>query len=195
MPMGALSALYLASNIGEGKKVISYHSPTVGAAQMRFVAAKGVFDQFDIENVNEMHYPGSGDPQQTCYEAVRNALTADVKKEIKGVWTHYDGYGISAARAAMDMGREDVMVVTCVDSVPFYRALAELPTLHASAGNSALMWDWTGRMFRNLDKIFKGEPFRDQEVWFSVPYLVTKGNQPPPGFYYSECGYDGKPDF
>ena len=63
----------------------------------------------------------------------------------------------------------------------------------ATSGTLGLTWQWTGRLFQNLDKIFAGKPFKDQEVWFSTPYLVTKDNLPPPGYYYSDCGYDGRP--
>jgi ABC-type sugar transport system substrate-binding protein len=193
MPFGALSALYLATKIPEGSKILVYHDPRVGTSQMRFEAAQVVFKMYNITVKQELHYPGSGDPSQVSYEMLKNAILADTKKEIVGIWTHWEGYGISAARAAVDMGRNEIIVTTSDDSPNTYNELRNLPTLHATSGTLGLTWQWTGRLFNNLDKIFAGEPFKDQEVWFSVPYLVTKNTLPPPGYYYSDCGYEGRP--
>ncbi|HXX36244.1 MAG TPA: substrate-binding domain-containing protein [Thermodesulfobacteriota bacterium] len=193
MAMGALSSMYLVTKLHEGDKVLVFIDPQVGNCVFRFNTAKVTFDMYRIKIAQEMHYPGKGDPSQVCYEAVRNALLADTKKEIKGVWTHWEGYGIPAARAAMDMGRKDIVVVTSDGSPNTYKELRELPTLHAT---SDTIWDapnWTSHLFKNFDKIFAGQPFVDNEVWFSVPNLVTKENLPPPGYYYSPCGYKGRP--
>jgi len=192
MGFAALSSLYLVSKLQEGDKILVYHDPRVSTSLFRFNTAKVTFDSYRIKIAQEMHYPGSGDPSQVCYEAMKNAFLADTKKEIKGVWTHWEGYGIPAARAAMDMGRKDIVVVTCDDAPNTYSALREIPTLHATSGANWDAEEWTGRLFRNLDKIFAGKPFEDQEIWFSMPNLVTKDNLPPPGYYYSPCGYKGR---
>lgn len=196
MPFGALSSLYLASKLKEGDKILVYHDPRLETSLFRFGAAKVTFQMYNIEVAQEMHYPGAGDPSQVAYEMIKNALLADTKKEIKGIWTHSEHAGVPAARAAVDMGRTEIVVVTSDDSPNTYSVLRNNPTLHATSGTLGLTGYWTGRLFKNLDKIFAGEPFEDQEVWFSTPYLVTKDTLPPKGYYYSDCGYEGRlPDF
>jgi len=192
MGFAALSSLFLVSKLAEGDKVIAYHNPLVQTSLFRFNTAKVTFDSYRIKFI-EMHSPATGDPYQNSYDGIKNALLADTKKEIKGIWTHWEGFGVSAARAAMDMGRTEIVVATCDDAPNTYTALREIPTLHATSGAN---WDapgWTGRLFKNFDKIFAGEPFEDQEIWFSIPNLVTKNNLPPPGYYFSPCGYEGRP--
>jgi len=195
MGLAALSSLYLVSKLHEGDKVIAYHNPLVETSLFRFNTAKVAFDSYRIKYV-EMNAPASGDPYQNSYDGIKNALLADTKKEIKGIWTHWEGFGVSAARAAMDMGRKDIIVVTCDDAPNTYTALRELPTLWATSGAN---WDapnWTLRLFKVFDQVFAGKPVKDQEIWFSMPNLVTKDNLPPPGYYYNPCGYEGrKPDF
>jgi len=190
----ALSSLALVSQLHPGDKVIAYHDPRVSTSLFRFNVAKVVFDSYNIKLAQEMHYTGTGgDPSQACYEAIKNALLADTKKEIKGIWTHWEGYGIPAARAAQEMRRKDVVVVTCDDAPNTYKEIRELPNLYATSGAN---WDapqWTQRLFLNLDKIFAGQPFQDEEIWFSMPDLVTKANVPPPGYYYNPCGYKNRP--
>jgi ABC-type sugar transport system substrate-binding protein len=193
MGIGALSSLYLVSKLHEGDKILVYYYPIVSTELFRFNAAKVTFDMYKIKIAQELHSSGGGDPSQACYEAMRNAILADTKKEIKGVWTSWDGLGIPSARAAMDMGRKDIVVVTCNDTPNTYKELRELPTLHATSGAIWEIQEWTGRLFRNLDKIFAGKPFQDEEVWFPMPNLVTKDNLPPPGYYYNPCGYKGRP--
>jgi ABC-type sugar transport system substrate-binding protein len=193
MPFGALSSLFLATKLNEGDKILVYHDPRVATSLFRFNTAKVTFDAYNIKIQQELHYPGSGDPSQVSYEMLKNALLADTKKEIKGIWTHWEGYGVSAARAAHDMGRDEIIVSTCDDSPNTYSALRNLPTLHATTGTIGMTPYWTGRLFKNLDKIFAGKPFEEQEVWFSVPYLVTKDNLPPKGYFFSNCGYEGRP--
>jgi len=193
MGFAALSSLYLVSKLHRGDKIIIYHDPMVQTSLFRANTAKVTFDSYRIKIGQEIHFPGSGDPYQVSYEMMKNAFLADTKKEIKGVWTHWEGYGVSAARAAMDMGRKEVIVVTCDDAQNTYKALREIPTLWATSGANWDAPEWTNRLFRNFDKIFAGQPFEDQEVWFSIPNLVTKNNLPPPGYYFSPCGYKGRP--
>jgi ABC-type sugar transport system substrate-binding protein len=193
MGTGALSSLFMASKLHEGDKILVYMSPQLNTHQFRLNTAKVTFDSYRIKIAQEMHYPGTGEPVQVCYEALRNAILADTKKEIKGIWTTWEGYGVAAARAAIDMGRKDIISVTIDDSPSTYTALRELPNLLATSGTN---WDnpeWTARMFRNLDIIFAGKPIEDNEIWFSMPNLVTKKNLPPPGYYFNPCGYKGRP--
>jgi ABC-type sugar transport system substrate-binding protein len=193
MGTGALSSLYLASKLHAGDKILVFFNPAVGDNVFRFNSAKVTFDTYKIKIAQELNYPGSGDPSQVCYEMMRNAILADTKKEIKGIWTCWEGWGIPAARAAIDMGRKDIIVVTIDDSPNTYKELRELSTLYATSGTNWDFVNWTGHLFRNFDIIFAGKPFEDQNVWFSIPNLVTKDNLPPPGYYYSPCGYKGRP--
>ena len=117
MPFGSLSALYLATKIPEGSKILVYHDPKLATSQMRFEAAQVVFKNYNITVKQELHYPGAGDPSQVSYEMLKNALLADTKKELAGIWCHWEGYGISAARAAHDLGRDE-LIVTCTDDSP-----------------------------------------------------------------------------
>jgi len=194
IPTGGASAQYLCSRLKEGQKILAYHDPRLASSLDRFHAAKLAFDTYLIK-VQELQFPGSGDPYQVCYENVKNALLADDRKEIKGIWTPYESFGISAARAANDMGRTDVIVVTGDDSPSTYSEFRNLPTLQATVGTLGFAPIWTAQLFKNLDKIFAGKPFADGEVWFMLPYLVTRENLPPKGYFFSYCGYRGKPDF
>jgi ABC-type sugar transport system substrate-binding protein len=197
MAFGSLSGLYLMSKLHEGDKILAFYDPRGSDPLFRFKAAKVVFDMYKIKIAQELHFPGSGDPSQVCYEMIKNALLADsTKKEIKGIWTHWEGYGIPAARAAIDMGRKDIIVVTNDCSHNTYKALRELPTLLAAADAQYDMANWTSQLFKNLDIIFAGKPMKEQAVWFSTPVLITKDNLPPPGYLYSTCGYKGRaPDY
>ncbi len=193
----ALSSLALVSQLRPGDKVLVYYDPRVSTGMFRFNVAKVVFESYKLKISQELQYTGTGgDPSQACYEAIKNALLADTKKEIKGIWTTWEGYGIPAARAAKDMRRSDVVVTTTDDAPNTYKEIREQPNLYATSGAN---WDapnWTERLFLNFDKIFAGKPFTDEEIWFSMPDLVTKANVPPPGYYYNPCGYKGRqPDF
>lgn len=193
---GNWGALALVAKLHQGDKVIVYYQPTLNLHRYRFAGAKSAFEEFRITIAQELHYPGSGDPMQTCYDAVKSVLLADSKKEIKGIWTPWEGYGRSAARAAMDAGRRDFLSATVDDLPQTYRDLYSVPTLYATCGSIGNSPQYLLTFFKNLDIIFAGKPFDDQSVSFASPYLVTKDNLPPLGYYYNPCGYKGRaPDF
>ena len=195
--MGAMSAMYLGAKLLPGDKVLAYHDPRAQNSVFRFNVAKATLENSKIKIAQEMHATAvGGDFAQKGYEEIKNALLADHNKEIKGIWTHWEGYGIPAAKAAQDMNRPDIIVVTADDSPNTYKMLRELPNLHATAGNLWACYEWTNLMFRTLDKIFAGKPVRDMDITFTLPNLITKDNLPPPGYYFSHFGYKNrKPDF
>jgi ABC-type sugar transport system substrate-binding protein len=193
MGTAALSSMYLVSKLRAGDKILVYLFPSDATSMARLNTAKVAFQHYRMKIHQEIHFNGTGDSVQHCYESVKNAILADKNKEIKGIWTPWEGWGVMAAKAAQDMKRPDIVSVTIDDSPSTYSDIRNLPNL---AGTSGTNWDnkeWTGRLFRNFDKIFAGQPFQDGEIWFSMPNLVTKDNLPPPGYYYNPCGYKGHP--
>jgi len=192
MVNGSMSATYLASKLRTGDKILVYYDPSEHhVAQLN--AAKVVFDAFKIKIVQELMYKGTGDPSQVCYEMMKNAILADTQKEIKGVLTLWEGYGIPTARAALELGRKDIVVMTIDASQGFYQEMRNLPNLLGSSDGNYDTPNWSRKLFENFDIIFAGKPFEDQEIWFSVPVLITKDNLPPPGYYYNPSGYKGRP--
>jgi len=190
---GALNAEYLSTKLGPGAKVIVYYNPNLTLHRQRLGGAKGSFDAYKVKIARELFEPGSGDPSQTCYDAVKGALLADRKKEIKGIWTPWEGYGIAAARAAVDAGRKDVIVVTMDDSPNTYNEFRTWPTLHATAAVLGLAGKIDEDMYSVFDKVFAGKPVETQQFFGYPPYLVTRDNLPPKGYFFSFSGYEGRP--
>lgn len=189
---GALNSEYLATKIGRGGKVLAFYTPDQLIHRQRLNGAKAAFETYGVILARELFY-SSGDPSQVCYESVKNALLADTKKEIKGIWTPWEGYGIPAARAAMDTGRKDIVVVTVDDSPNTYSEFQKLPTLHASAATLGLAKKIVDDMFGIFDKVFAGKPVPTREFYGVPPYLVSRENLPPKGYYFSFCGYKNRP--
>jgi ABC-type sugar transport system substrate-binding protein len=189
---GALNGEYLATKLGRGGKVITYYIPDQLIHRQRLMGAKGAFETYGVSIAQEL-YISSGDLSQQCYEACRNAFLADTKKEIRGVWTPWEGFGIPAARAAMDTGRKDVIVVTVDDSPNTYTEFQKLPTLHATAATLGLATKIVDDMFGIFDKAFAGQPVQTRQFYGVPPYLVTRENLPPKGYFFSFCGYKGRP--
>jgi hypothetical protein len=178
-----------------GAKILVSADTTVTCCNERRIIAERVFADRKIKIVQQLTFT-SGDPYQIGYDQVKNALTGDVNKEIKGIWTDWEGRGQSAARAAMDMKRPDIIVVTSDDSPLTYTYLRENPTFHATSGIIAKEAMLVAHMFTELDKFFAGKPLRTESVFITNSYLVTKENLPPKGYFYREDGnYSGKPDF
>ena len=119
----------------------------------------------------------------------------DTKKEIKGIWAAWEGLGVNAARAAHELGRDDVIVGTVDDSPNTYTQLAKLPTLHAAAGFESSSKEIDAQLFALMDKIFKGGQVPSQVASLFWPRLVTKTTLPPKGYFVNACGYKGHPDF
>jgi ABC-type sugar transport system substrate-binding protein len=189
---GALNGEYLSYKVGRGGKVIAFYTPDQLIHRQRLNGAKGAFETYGVVLAQELYY-SSGDPSQVCYESCKNALLADGKKEIRGIWTPWEGYGIPAARAAMDVGRKDIVVVTVDDSPNTYSEFRNLPTLHASAATLGLAKKIVDDMFSIFDKVFAGQPVPTRQFYGVPPYLVTRENLPPKGYYFSFCGYKGRP--
>jgi ABC-type sugar transport system substrate-binding protein len=167
--------------------------PYLEINQLSARVAKTVFELYKIKISQEIFYPMSGDPIQFAYDQMRNVLTADAKKEIKGWWDTSESFGVAAARAAHDLGRDDIIVVTFEDSPNTYNEIRKLPALHATAGSMGQLPQINGKLFSLLDEIFKGGPIKMGQVHGNIPNLITKFNLPPKGYFYDPCGYEGRP--
>lgn len=189
---GGLIAEYLSNKLKPGDKVLAYYIPDMVLHRVRYSAAKGVFDGYGIVIAQILYYT-SGDPSQQCYESIKNALLADTKKEIKAIWTPWEGFGIPTARAAMDTGRKEIMVVTLDDSPNTYSEFRNWPTLYATAGTIGLLDKINGDIFKCFDKVFAGAPVETQKVYGYVPYIVARDDLPPKGYFFNYCGYKGRP--
>ena len=193
---GALSAEYLANKLDAGDKIVMLYVPFLQINALNAGAAKAVFDLYKIKVAQEIFFPMTGSPIQWAYDQARNVLTADTKKEIKGWWDSSESFGISAARAAHDLGRDDFIVVTMDDSPNTYSEFRKYPSLQATAGSGGQVKDIDKGVFVLLDKAFKGGPMEMQQFIGNVPNLITKENLPPKGYYYLPgARYEGPPDF
>jgi len=192
---GAIVAESLAQKLSMGDKVVAMYIPALDNQVVRWLGAKGIFEAYHIPVVRELLYPLTGDPFQWAYDQTKNVLLADSKKEIKGIWDTFDGFGTNAARAAHEMGRDDVLVATIDDTSSSLTAIEKLPTMWATSGYVCQSKEISARIFELLDKIFKGEPVQSQQVISFSPILVTKDNLPPKGYYVNPCGYKGPPDY
>lgn len=193
---GAISGEYLCNKLNPGDKIIALFDPNVNTNTYRYAAAKAAFGLYQIKIAQELYFPGTGDPYQVGYELAKNAILADAKKEIKGIWTPWEGYGVSAARAAHDLKRDDIIVVTSDDSPNTYTAMRELPTLWGTSATLGYTPLWTGQVFEYFDKVFAGKALSMGQTNGEQPYLVTKDNLPPKGYFFKYSGvYKGKPDF
>lgn len=192
---GAEPANYLGNRLKPNDKVIMFYGPQVGPQVLRFEGAMTVLRYYKLIPIIQAGFI-KGDPTVEAYEGIKNALVADVKKEIKGVWAGWEGFGVGAARAAHEVGRDDVIVVTIDDSPRTIAEMRKLPTLHATAallGNMPLIIE---QMFNKLEAVFKGKSENTEQIRFCPYYLVTKENMPPVGYYYRMNGkYSGPPDY
>lgn len=192
---GAIVAEFIAGKLAFNDKVITLHIPLLDIHKVRQTAAKGAFQAYDRKVAQELFYPLTGDPMQWAYDQTKNALLGDTKKEIKGVWAAWEGFGVNAARAAHDIGRDDVIVATVDDSPNTIAQIAKLPTLHGASGFACMSKDINAQAFALLDKIFKGGQMPSQKLYPFPPRLVSKENLPPKGYFVNPCGYKGAPDF
>jgi len=192
--MGGMTAEYLSGRLKRGDKIIAYYYTGIASAVTRFAFAKAGFDAYGIEIAQEMSPTPGKDPAQDAYDSIKNALLGDTKKEIKGIWALSDSHGVSAARAAGDVGRKDVIVVTADDSPRTYEALRTLPNLQGVVGYNGTANVFMDDMFAIFEKVFAGEPVETHQYRGLDCYLVTKENIPPRGYFYSPCGsYEGRP--
>ncbi len=186
MADGSLATLYLTTKLKEGDKVLAFYDPHVSDNVFRWAASKVVLDLYRLKVYQELNYPGTGDPSQVCYDMVKNTLLADTKKEIKGIWTSWEGYGIPAARAAVDMGRKEIVVVT----------INALPTPSSRCGQypcSMLLpikttMPITGPSTCSKISIrFLPKTIKDGDIWFSLPYSI-QGNPAASGLLLQPVG-------
>jgi len=198
--MAAVTAEFISRKLGPNDKVVTMHITAMEFHTVRQFIAKGVFQAYNRKVAQELYYPLTGDPFEWAYEQAKNVLLGDSKKEIKGIWTAWEGFGVNAARAAHDLGRDDVIVATLDDSPNTYSEIAKLPTMWAASGFACIGKDVNAQTFALLDKIFKGEQVPTQKNYLFPPRLVTKENLPPKGYFVNPCGvnpcgYKGPADY
>lgn len=191
--MGGMTAEFLSGKLKRGDKILAYYYSTITASVTRFRVAKAIFDAYGIEIAQQLSPTPGKDPAQDAYDSITNALLSDTKKEIKGIWALSDSHGVPAARAAGDAGRKDVVVVTADDSPRAYTALRTLPNLKGVVGYNGTAHVFIDDMFELFEKVFAGEPVETHQYRGLDCYLVTKENIPPEGYFYSPCGYKGRP--
>ena len=199
-PMDAASAAtvaeFIASKLGPNDQVITVSIPMLDLHKVRLVVAHGVFQAYNRKVAQDLSYPLTGDPWQWAYDQTKNALLADTKKEIKGVWSAWEGFGVMAARAAHDLGRDDVIVATNDDSANTYAQIAKLPTMWGAVAFASMAKEINAPIFALLDKVFKGQQVPSNQLIQFPARLITKENLPPKGYYFNPCGgYKGPPDF
>ncbi len=193
---GAIVAEALSQKLSMGDKVVAMYIPALDNQVVRWLGAKGAFEAYHITVARELLYPLTGDPFQWAYDQTKNVLLGDQKKEIKGIWSSFDGFATNAARAAHELGRDDVLVATIDDTSSSLTAIAKLPTMWAAAGYVCQSKEISAKIFELLDKIFKGEQVQSQKIIPFSPILVTKDNLPPKGYYIRADGiYKGPPDY
>ena len=188
----AMSSEFLASELQPGDKILTLIVPAIEMHQTRIAVAKGVFQAYKIGIAQELFFPLTGDPMQWAYDNIKNALLGDSKKEIKGLWTSWEGFSIQGARAAKDLGRKDFKVVAVDDSPNTYTQLRNLPAFIGTACMSCRGKEINGTIFETFDKVFKGDSVETQKSYVVAPYLITKDNLPPKGYFFSPDGYEGR---
>jgi ABC-type sugar transport system substrate-binding protein len=191
---GAQIGQYLVSKMEKGGKVVVHSNNENDSNHQKFIGFTTVLDYFKIEYRNLPTRIGS-DPAMAAYEDMKNLLLADTKKEIKGVLSHWEGSGVAAAKACVDAGRTDIINLTIDDSPRTYEEIRNSPTLYGTAGVNGRADAVAGQMFELFENVFAGKSWQDQQYVGITPYLVTKDNIPPKGYFYNPRGYEGSPDF
>jgi len=189
---GSQIAQYLVGKMKKGGKVILHSNNDIENNLQKYLGAKNVLEYFNID-YKEVPLRGGRDPSEATYEDMKNILLADTKKEIKGVLSYWEGAGVPAAKACKDAGRMDIVNVTIDDSPRTYEEIRTLPTLYGTSGVNGWSDDVAEKMFKLFENIFAGNPWQDQQFFGITPYLVTKENLPPKGYFLSYCGYEGRP--
>jgi len=192
---GAITGDYLVNHSEPGDSFLFVYSGNVPCNIERKIGAKAVLEANKMKITQELTWTGGSDPAQYAYDMVKSTLLADTQKKIKGIWTAWEGYGIAAARAAAERGRKDILVATVDDSPRTYTEMRNLPTLHMTVSLVGKMPLIVDKMYKKLDDIFAGKPFKVQQFLFPC-YIVTKDTLPPKGYYFREDGnYSGPKDF
>jgi ABC-type sugar transport system substrate-binding protein len=194
---GAMLAEYLGNRLQAGDKVITATIPMLEKHATQLNGFKGVADAYKLNIVQNLQFQFSGDPFQWGYDQITNILVADSNKEIKGIYASTDVFGVPAARAAHDRGRDDVVVVMSDDSAHVYKEMPRLPALQAVVAMSIHEEPLNELAFGLLDKVFKGESVPSQKWYPTLGSLMTRDKLPPPGYVYDACGgyKSRKPDF
>ena len=196
---GGLTAQYLSAKVkGSQPKIVAFIDSRLEISKIKYAVAKSIFSYFKFPVLAEIDLASAqGNPSVWAQEQMQNLLLGDKNKEIKGVWAFWEGAGVPAAEACAKAGRNEIVVVTCEDSPRTYEMIRGLPTLHAAAGgNGVFVRSSVKRLFKIFDEVFAGKTVNDEQLIEAVPYLVTKENVPPKGYFFSPAQqYSGPKDF
>jgi len=194
---GAMLAEYLANKLQAGDKIVTITIPQLEKHEIQLAGFKGVAEAYKLKIVQNLQFPFSGDPFQWSYDQVANTLLGDSNKEIKGIYASTFVFGIPAARAAHDRGRDDIIMVMSDDVAQVYSEMPKLPGLQAVAAMSIHEPKMNDLVFSLFDRVFKGESVVSQRWYPFYGDLMTRDKLPPPGYSYDACGdYKArKPDF
>lgn len=194
--MAATSTEYMAGKLQAGDKIITISIPIIEMHQVRLAAIKGVAQAYGLKIAADLQWTPMGDPFQWAKDQTKNTLLGDTKKEIKGIAATWEGMGVTAARAAHELGRDDVVVVTVDDSPNTYNEIRNLPTMWAGTGFTGQLKEMNDQIFTIFEKVFKGDSVPSQQFYPFLARMVTKENLPPKGYFMNPLGYKGrKPDF
>jgi ABC-type sugar transport system substrate-binding protein len=195
--MSGLTAEYLAGSVKPGSKLLAIYNSQIPVAAKRLRLAQLVFKESKLEVKQVLAPDPQMDMEVSSFDRVTNALLADTKKEIKGIWAQSDGQGLPAARAALALNREDVVVVTADDTPRAYEALRTMPNLIGVAGYNGNVVSMIDGVFGIFEDAFAGKPVRTNQFRGLDVYLVTKETAPPKGYFYNPrgTGYKGPKDY
>jgi ABC-type sugar transport system substrate-binding protein len=196
---GGLAAQYLVSKVrGTKPKIVTLMDSRLDISTIKYAVAKAIFNSYNVQILAELDLASAqGNPSVWVQEQVRNLILNDPNKEIKGAWSFWEGAGLPAAEAFSNAGRNDAVVVTCEDSPRTYELIGKLPTMYAAAGaNGVFVNSSVKKLFKLFDSIFEGKPENDQQTIEAIPYLVTKENLPPKGYFLNpKQVYSGPKDY
>jgi ABC-type sugar transport system substrate-binding protein len=196
---GGLTAQYLSAKVkGTQPKIVAFIDTRLEISKIKYAVAKSIFNYFKFPILAEIDLASAqGNPSVWAQEQMQNLILGDKNKEIKGVWSFWEGAGLPVAEACAKAGRNEIVVVTCEDSPRTYEMIRNLPTLHAaSGGNGVFLKSSVKKLFGIFDSIFSGKPANEQQLIEAIPYLVTKENLPPKGYFLNPSQqYSGPKDF
>ena len=97
-----------------------------------------------------------------------------------------------AARAAHDIGRDDVVVATVDDSPNTYTQIAKLSYNLGAVAFASMSKEINAQIFALLDKIFKGQQVPSNQRFTNfLRDWSAKENLPPKGYFVNPCGIQG----
>ena len=95
--MAATVAEFIAGKLGPNDTSHNGVYPDAGPAQGETCSATASSKPTIAKSLRISPTP-TGDPWQWAYEQTKNALLADTNKEIKGIWSAWEGFGVNGCQ-------------------------------------------------------------------------------------------------